>query len=105
SLGEIYFFEGTGKVPVWKFDLATERWSACSDALLPIKPGFASACVDEKRRRVLFVGGNSDDMYGDNQEAKVWAYYVDSGKWKSLAASGELPTGRKNWLAACIDPR
>lgn len=101
--GMLYFFEGTGRLPVWTYDLSAKKWAKRSDQVMPVNVGFAGSCVDSKRRRILFIGGSSGDMYDEDDRCLIWAYHVDDDKWEKVAASGDIPSGRKQWLGVCLD--
>lgn len=79
---------------VWHYQVGCGAWSRIDTGGGPGRRGAYAAAVDEKRERVIVIGGRSGSEGNFRVRNDVWAYVPRSGTWKELEPAGVPPSRR-----------
>jgi N-acetylneuraminic acid mutarotase len=98
-------YSGTVLGDLWKYEVATNRWTKLQPAGRTPSPRFeGSMTYDPANHTMLLFGGNIPDDKGGKQLLNdLWEYDPSANVWTELQPSGATPEPRRYpWLA--IDP-
>ncbi len=80
---------------LWSYDLGCQSWSRSTGLGAPGRRGLYAATLDEKRQRILLVGGRKND-HGYELLNDLWSFDLIAQKWTQLGPSGSPPKKRQS---------
>lgn len=100
----VYMFGGLDSAPkndLWFYSLGERRWQPVEAAGQKPAARFGhTLLMDAPRRRLIVFAGQAGGFFSD-----VWAFQLDSGEWRQLAANEAGPSDRYGHSAILDEAR
>ena len=91
---------------VWAYSLTTRTWAELSATTPTPKPAARSSAAgafnDATRELIVYAGNTSTDGAVFRPQKDVWAFNVDTARWRTVTTSGG-PTRSRLFHAAALD--